>query len=158
MKKAPLFTLCFKLITLTIFLTLLVTTNQSFAQTPLIKYIKSNKYEPFTIPRTDWGVGTTITFKKGQEEIVAFNDNCLQLTPENTNSFIPNSTYEITNKNSFELNLGKLFGDKLNIEAAFKNKRVKKVVITVTDVKETVIPTILVSQKIEDFAKNNNKS
>ena len=126
------------------------------AQTPLAKYIKDNKYEPFTIPRTQWGVGTSITFKKGSEVINALNNDCLKLTGETSSAFIPNQSYTITSGNSFELNLGKLFGDKLNINAAFKNTRVKKVVITIKEAEETVIPTIAIKQKIINLAKEQN--
>jgi hypothetical protein len=124
----------------------------------LEKYIKSEKYEPFAIPRSDWGVGTSITFKKGKEEIIALNENCLKLDGDTTNSFMANQSYSINSSNNLELSLAKLFDSKVNIQSAFSNGKVKKIIITVKDVQETIIPIITIKQKISEFSQTNNEA
>jgi hypothetical protein len=128
------------------------------AQTPLDSYIKTHEYTPFVIPRTDWGVGTSVTMHKGKETIVALNKSCLQLTGDSADAFLENNTYTISTNNKLELGLEKLFDEKLNIQAAFNDKRIKKVVISITGAQETIIPTIDIRKKIDTLGKANDEA
>ncbi|WGD34315.1 hypothetical protein [Olleya sp. YS] len=123
-------------------------------KSPLVKIIKEYKYTPFIIPRTDWGAGTIITYNDDQELIKAFQDECLNISARETNSFLQNTSYSINKKNALEVNLAKIFGGNVNIVGALNNNRVQKVKISFNQAKEWAISEISIENKLEELTGN----
>jgi hypothetical protein len=120
-------------------------------------FITQNRYEPFAIPRTDWGTGTVINIRRGGiEEIVALNNNCLELTPDSATCFIQSNSYELDASNSLELNLIKVIDKKIDLTNVFEKNRLRKVRITLRDCREDVLPTIRIEQRIRELLTDNN--
>jgi hypothetical protein len=126
-------------------------------KTPLAKYISDFKYTPFTVFRSDWGVGTVVTFKKKAEEIVAFKNECLSIDEQFTDAVLSNYTYSLSRDNSIELNLSKTISDQLNLKGAFDDTRIKNVTITIDKAKEATVSQVTVKRKIKELADNKNQ-
>lgn len=126
-------------------------------KTPLDKYISDYKYTPFTIPRSDWGVGTVVTFKKKAEEIAAFKDECLTVDEQLADATLSNQTYTISRDNSLELNLSKIVSDKLNLKGAYNDTRLKSVTIHLDKIKEVAASQLTIKRKIKELAEANKQ-
>jgi len=128
----------------------------SCAKTPIQKYLETNKYEAFTIPRDDWGAGTIINYNAGSEEIVALNKNCLKMIPDSSAVVLSSYSYTLTRSNTVELSLAKVLNEQLDLKGAFNNARVKKVNIQLIKAKEKVLPVITVKERIKNIDNEGN--
>lgn len=120
--------------------------------TELQKFIEERDYVPFVVPRDSLGVGTMIDFQAGVESLVDSGDTGICLTEKNgvkwydTKAGLETTEYEITRDNKLELNLGKILGDEVKVEGAFRDARVKKVRIELVEPFERRIAKIDVKQ------------
>ena len=135
----------------------LASTFASCAKSPLEAYIKKNGYSPFRIPRENWGTGSIVNYKQGTEEIVALNSDCLKLDSTSTNVVLSQYSYTAKRGMNIELSLAKVLDKNLDISAAYTDSRVKNVVISIQDPKESIIPTIRVKRRIVEFNNSNEK-
>lgn len=125
--------------------------------TPLQKYIKAHKYEPFAIPRSDDGIGIIITFRDGAESLVAARSECFP--KESVPGADPlirvaleEETYEIKDSDGVELNLAKAIANGVDLKAAFNYAQVKKVRISFLEPFEDRISEISVEKHAKTLA------
>lgn len=111
----------------------------------LQKYVVDNGYEPFALPRDNWGSGTVVRFSGGRENIVFFNDQCLALSGPGdmsdirmANVSLPESSYKISRSAKLEASLAKDFAANIDIGGAYNDTRVAAVNVALKSPKELV--------------------
>lgn len=112
---------------------------------PLKGYIRAHKYEPFEIPRSGSGVGILASYPNRTEQIEAERTDCLpeEKIPATTRDAAL-SSYSLSSSSSVESNIFAyaISNSRLNLEAAFKDDRVKSVKISfVKPFEEWITPT-----------------
>jgi len=126
-------------------------------KTPLQKYVKSHDYTPFTIMRTDWGVGTVVSYNNGVETIEAFPNECVDLSPKPTDVTLRQYEYTLEKTDKIELDLGKALGENVDLSSAFNNKRISKVKISIENPKEKALSRRSVKNKLIELAENGKQ-
>jgi len=122
-----------------------------------------NGYEPFALPRDNWGGGTVVKFTNGRENIVFFNDQCLALSGPGdasdiriANVSLTESSYTISKSAKLEASLAKDFSKDIDIGGAYNDSRVAKVNIAVTTPKELVASQGSIRAKIRSLIAEGN--
>ena len=118
--------------------------------------IKTYGFVPFKLPRTGDGVCTIITFEKKNEAVVASKSECLSnVLVDTVQNVVADYSYTLTNNDSVGLDLGKIFGDKVNLSGGYKNNRVKKITVKLISPFEARFTRIGVERQVEEIKKND---
>jgi len=102
-------------------------------KSPLEGEIKALKFTPFQPPRGGDGAGTVVSFNwRGEESPIAKSD-CL-VRSKNALERVPIGTmvtsYSLTNGGGFEFDLGKIWSNYVQLDAAFRLKEVKSIKVS----------------------------
>jgi hypothetical protein len=133
------------------------------SKTPLQKYLAANKYTTFTVPRTDWSVGTVVSFPRGVEQIEQFNKDCLKLVFEGdvpkeaadvefANASLTASSYTLDRNAKIELDLPKVISPEIDVKASFSDDRVSKIKVELQRPREWSSSTGRVTQRAKKLA------
>jgi hypothetical protein len=135
----------------------------------LKQFVADHKYEPFAIPRNNWGAGTVISFDEdGSENIIWRNNECLSFTNQDniTSGSIPDidssdislasSKYMLSSDATIELGLGKTISPELKLEAALSDNRIKSIEISINGPTESTVSDGRIKQRIKDLSITGN--
>lgn len=133
--------------------------------TPLAKYVREHQYTPFEIPRGNWGVGTVLSFPKGAEELIQYNEDCLKLKMtkpsgpardiQSADAGLDATSYTISRSAALELALPKILSRVVDLGAAFNDARVVGVEVSFTEPKEYVVSTGRLRKRVPELVKEH---
>lgn len=127
-------------------------------QDELKRVVNTYGFIPFSIPRDKDGVATLITFEGKREAVVAASNECFQtseLRIDTLKGSVPNYYYNITTKDTLAFDPGKIFGDNVNLNAAFKSNRIKSISVDFSNVFEIRLTRISAEKQIEKLKADN---
>lgn len=139
------------------------------AQSVLQNFVAQSKFEPFDVPRANWGVGTVISFNEdGSDNIIWKNRECLKLVHqksvgageeydiETTAISLPTSRYVIDKNATLEFSLAKIFSPTTNVKAALQDSRVAHIEIDFSNPVTDNVSDGVVEAKIKQLSIQNN--
>lgn len=127
-------------------------------QGELKRVVNTYGFVPFGIPRDKDGVATLITFDGRREAVVAASNECFQMSElriDTLKGSIPNYYYNITIRDTLAFEPGKIFGDNVNLNAAFKSSRIKSISVDFSNVFEIRMTRISAEKQIEKLKIDN---
>lgn len=135
----------------------------------LRKFVADNNYEPFAVPSSDLGPGTVISVVNGRESIKAFNDECFQLKRMETgagpqpNTFremdvsLEQNEYGVNRVTKLEASLAREAVREVELDGAFRDSRVKNVVIRTGDAKEQITSELTMDNRMQELIAAQNE-
>lgn len=130
----------------------------------LQKYMDDNHYTAFALPRDNWGGGTVVSFSGGKENIIYFNDQCLNLSGpgdaddiRTANVSLPSSNYTISKTAKVEASLAQGVVEGANLKGAFNDSRVSTIKIALTSPKEYVSSQGTIKNRIKQLIASGNE-
>jgi hypothetical protein len=144
---------------------------ETFSQpTGLFAYVKDKGYEPLKIPRTKWGPGTVVSFDaRGNENIVMFNDQCLNLTEPVIGSdqdtpdvrvspaSLNNTTFKHTRDMGADIALEKGISKDIDVSGAFNDNRVREVNVTIGGAWQYTVSDLTLVQRLRTLLASNSE-
>ncbi len=125
-------------------------------RTPLRQYIIDHGYEPFAIPRETDGVGTVIIFEGGREITLAREDECLpgpaaaaRAAPRRV--ALERTQYTLEVNDRLELDLPHVIQGSLDLGAALRHERVRKVRINLIEPFEMLASIKSIADSLDDL-------
>ena len=136
----------------------------------LFAYVKEKGYEPLKIPRPKWGPGTVVSFDaRGNENIVMFNDQCLNLAEPVVGSdqgtadvqvspaILSNATFKRTRDMGTEVALEKGISADIDISGAFNDHRVRDVNVTIGEAWQFTISDLTLISRLRTLLASNSE-
>lgn len=133
-------------------------TDRLAKQGELERLLKTHDFIPFNIPRDGDGVGTLITFDKGQEAVVAAIEECFdqsELNIKKLNASISNYDYVIEAIDTSSLNPGQIFGENVTLNSILKGSKVKKIKVEFNNLFEQRVSRQSIQEQLNKIKEQN---
>ena len=130
----------------------------------LSQLLQSKKYTAFTLPRDKWGVGTIIKFTDGEEDIIAFDDECLAISAGETASAqtsevsLETASYKRGSIGKLEAALAKDVVEDVELTGAFNDTRVSEVTISTDNPIERAVSQVALERRVNLLVEQENEA